>query len=214
VSSPLSEMSDMIQCNTCGTQRAHVIKESRPILFRDTSLMISEHEVTKCDSCDERYYTREQARDLDRKVIRAYRERHNLLSSTQIKAIRAKLLLSQRQLEEALGVGEKTVVRWENNTSVQGKNTDNVLRMIDLDPDNLRLIVRLRNAALVPQVAKNLPEDMTTLAGMRAAIFSGLEQFQEVSSLINQITDSVCNELIKYRAQRIEHSVRESKVAL
>jgi transcriptional regulator with XRE-family HTH domain len=53
-----------------------------------------------------------------------------LLRPTEIKALRETLELSQAEFEKLLGVGMKTVVRWEKGTVFQNQATDALLRAI------------------------------------------------------------------------------------
>jgi transcriptional regulator with XRE-family HTH domain len=49
----------------------------------------------------------------------------------EIKAIRERAGLSQKEMGERLGVGEKTYIRWENGHSIQNKSIDNMIRCIN-----------------------------------------------------------------------------------
>lgn len=62
-----------------------------------------------------------------------YREKHNLLTSEQIKRIREKYSLSQSDLALILGWGEVTITRYETK-EIQNEKYDNVLRKIDENP--------------------------------------------------------------------------------
>jgi transcriptional regulator with XRE-family HTH domain len=53
-----------------------------------------------------------------------------LLMPKEIKAIRESLDLSQADFELLLGVGQKTVVRWEKGTVFQNRATDTLLRAL------------------------------------------------------------------------------------
>lgn len=58
----------------------------------------------------------------------AYRRKHGLLTSGEIKAIRRKLKMGKRKFAEFLGVSDKSVKRWEKG-KVQNLANDNLIRM-------------------------------------------------------------------------------------
>jgi putative zinc finger/helix-turn-helix YgiT family protein len=76
-------------------------------------------------------------------VKRQARAEAGLLTPEEIVAIRQKLGLSQSELERLFGLGSKVVTRWETGRVVQGKTADVALRLLALDPANLRRL-RLR----------------------------------------------------------------------
>ncbi len=47
--------------------------------------------------------------------------------------IRKNLGLSQAELEELFGLGEKVVTRWENGRVIQGRTADVALRLLEMD---------------------------------------------------------------------------------
>ncbi len=51
-----------------------------------------------------------------------------------------KLVLTQREMAEKLGVGEKNFARYENLSIRQSKAMDNLLRMLDSYPDLIKVI--------------------------------------------------------------------------
>lgn len=63
----------------------------------------------------------------------AYREKTGFLTSKDIKAIRKKYDVSQKDFSEILGWGKATITRYENH-QVQDRAHDDVLRKIDSDP--------------------------------------------------------------------------------
>ena len=83
-----------------------------------------------CDRCGEVYLAPGEGDALHRKASEVVREREGLLSSAEIRAIREDLGLSQSRFEHLLGVGPKTVVRWEKGTVFQNRTTDTLLRLI------------------------------------------------------------------------------------
>lgn len=204
----------MNECTLCGSSEVKIVAGAKTVSFRGVELSIKADAYTSCVDCGEEYYTAAQAKELDRKIVQAYRASQNLLSGKQIKAIRSALYLSQKHLEDALGLGPKTVVRWENDTQVQGKSLDNVMRLIELDPDNLRLIVRLRNAALAPQLDIKLPEDLKSSAGIRTAIYAGLENSAVNLDHVQQIAEAVFDALTQYKQERMLDVIRGAQVAV
>jgi HTH-type transcriptional regulator/antitoxin MqsA len=58
------------------------------------------------------------------------RDEEGLLRSSRIHSIRSELGLTQQQFEQLLGVGPKTVVRWEKGTVFQNRATDSLIRLV------------------------------------------------------------------------------------
>ena len=54
--------------------------------------------------------------------------------------IREGLGLTQQSFEQLLGVGPKTVVRWERGTVFQNRATDSLLRVIRAFPEAARFL--------------------------------------------------------------------------
>jgi putative zinc finger/helix-turn-helix YgiT family protein len=72
-----------------------------------------------------------KANDLAQKD--AYRRKVRLLTSDEIKKIRSKYGVNQKDFSEVLGWGQATIARYENH-QVQDRAHDNILRKIDIDP--------------------------------------------------------------------------------
>lgn len=69
--------------------------------------------VCPCPVCDEEIMTMEYDDENLRQAYRIYRQRHNLLQSEEIKAIREQSGLSQKAFAEKLGVCENVIARCE-----------------------------------------------------------------------------------------------------
>jgi len=63
----------------------------------------------------------------------AYREKHNLLTSSQIIEIRKKYKFTQKELSNLLGGGDVTVARYETKL-IQEETFDSLLRMVSKSP--------------------------------------------------------------------------------
>ncbi len=84
--------------------------------------------ASACTKCGWTTVTLAQADELRRRTADAYRQKHGLLTSEQIKALRKLLNKSQREFAAFLGVGEASVKRWET-WLVQEKGSDQLMRM-------------------------------------------------------------------------------------
>jgi len=73
--------------------------------------------------------------DAQRAASNQIREEDGLLLPGDILDIRSRYSLSQADLERVLGVGPKTVVRWERGTVFQNKATDTLLRVLREFPE-------------------------------------------------------------------------------
>lgn len=89
--------------------------------------------------------------DLDELQIRAnelIRKEEGLLFPQQIEGIRNQLGLTQPQFERLLGVGPKTVVRWEKGTVFQNSATDSLLRVLRDVPEAAAYLASRQSVAL------------------------------------------------------------------
>jgi HTH-type transcriptional regulator / antitoxin MqsA len=103
----------------------------------------------RCDRCDEERLTPAQSDTWEESVYAKFEaDPRRLLLPREVRALRERLQLSQPQLETALGLGEKTVVRWESGRVVQNRSTDDLLRLIDRDPSALHFLAQLHGVTL------------------------------------------------------------------
>jgi putative zinc finger/helix-turn-helix YgiT family protein len=81
-----------------------------------------------CSKCEWITIDPQQADELRKRTADAYRKKHGLLTSEEIKAYRKLLRKNQREFAAFLGVGEASVKRWETWLP-QEKGNDNLIRM-------------------------------------------------------------------------------------
>ncbi len=86
-----------------------------------------------CKNADEFWATEEEISENDIAMKDAYREAVGLLSSKDIMNIRKKYGISQTDLAEILGLGAKTITRYEGH-QVQERAYDAFLRQLDANP--------------------------------------------------------------------------------
>ncbi|MCF8012535.1 MAG: DUF4065 domain-containing protein [Clostridiales bacterium] len=86
-----------------------------------------------CLKADEYLENEEMIRANSLAMKDAYREKMGLLTSNEIRNIREKYGVSQKDFSEVLDWGRSTITRYENH-QVQDRAHDDVLRKIDADP--------------------------------------------------------------------------------
>ncbi|HHW22918.1 MAG TPA: type II toxin-antitoxin system MqsA family antitoxin [Clostridiaceae bacterium] len=86
-----------------------------------------------CSQTDELTETEDMIRINGLSMKDAYRKEVGLLTSHEIRKIREKYKVSQKELSEILNWGMATITRYENH-QIQDRAHDDVLRRIDTDP--------------------------------------------------------------------------------
>jgi HTH-type transcriptional regulator/antitoxin MqsA len=115
------------KCGECGgTLRPSTAALS--VRYRDEIFLVEGVEHAVCPRCGETYMSLDGAEQAQRSAAALYREARGLLTPDEIREFRASLSISQRRFEEMLGVGPKTVVRWERGTVVQSAIADRLMR--------------------------------------------------------------------------------------
>ena len=122
------------KCAECGGVVA-TTTSSLPFDVRGETVHVSGVEHGLCTNCGEVYLSLDAAEALQEKAIRASKAARGLLAPEEIRGLRHSLSLSQAAFEELLGVGAKTVIRWEKGTVFQSATADRMMRLIRLIPD-------------------------------------------------------------------------------
>jgi putative zinc finger/helix-turn-helix YgiT family protein len=132
-----------ITCAVCNSEKVKKVRKKFSATYNQTPICVPDVEMYECASCGERFFDPEQAKTVSLAVKRQARAGAGLLAPEEIVAIRQKLGLSQSELERLFGLGAKVVTRWETGRVVQSKAADVALRLLALDPENLKRL-RLR----------------------------------------------------------------------
>ena len=120
-------------CFNC--MEVHTVKYvqiEETITFKNESIhYLAEYEF--CDNAESYSENEEQLKINNLALKDAYRVKMGLLTSSDIKRIRDKYKISQKEFSEVLGWGAATIIRYENS-QVQDRAHDDILRKIDADP--------------------------------------------------------------------------------
>lgn len=122
-------MAEKTYCFSCEQQvdsEIRVEKETRVIRDEPISLDV---EIRYCLSCGEQMWDTA----IDRKTIilfyDEYKRKHGLLTSAEIRSLREGYNLSQSAFARILGVGEKTITRYENG-AIQDEAINNLMLLV------------------------------------------------------------------------------------
>lgn len=111
-------------------------------------ILFDEYYITDKDGNE--IFDRDIELENDKRLYDIYKKQNNLLTISEIKNIRNKYELNQKEYAQAIGVGEITVHRFENG-SIQTEAVDSIMRLSN-DPGNMSF--------LIIQNRKNLAEDL------------------------------------------------------
>lgn len=115
---------------------------------------------TFCLACNQDVYDREAEIQNDIIFFDAYKTQKGLLTSVEIKEIRNNYGIAQTTFSKILGLGEKTIARYETG-SIQDKAQDNLIRLSSIE-DNFLHLARLSSDNLSP-TEKNKIKDYLEL---------------------------------------------------
>jgi HTH-type transcriptional regulator/antitoxin MqsA len=127
------------ECPVCGRGTVSVIDGPVRVDFRDASyVVLLRHE--ECSVCGEQFFSPAEVDQLQLLAAGEARRERGLLAPDEIRTLRRDLGLSQERLERLLGLGPKTIVRWEKGTVFQSVAADRLLRSLRFFPELLELL--------------------------------------------------------------------------
>lgn len=102
-------------CDSCGSESLRIVHRMSEYVSGDIRVSYPD-EITTCEACGDSFYSRAQMENRSRSITAAISEAQRLFTPLRIKRARTALNMSQAQFEQALGLGKKTVGRWERGT--------------------------------------------------------------------------------------------------
>lgn len=148
------------RCRQCGKQEvAMATIEYQAEVRHDGKLhtfTIPQLEIPVCQACGARVFTE----SVDGQVNNALRAHLNLLTPDQIREGIKRVGLSQKEITSRLGIAEATLSRWLNETQIESRALDNLLRTFFAIP---QVRVALSGKDQDPQlgIVEPLEEDRT-----------------------------------------------------
>ncbi|PIE00033.1 MAG: hypothetical protein CSA81_14145 [Acidobacteria bacterium] len=123
-------------CPFCNAENSVIQKTiSQEFEYKEQKKIFDEYKVYECSQCLEQFERPEDNKDVEKQIIAFQRKVDGLLLPEEIKELRERLGLTQKDFAALLGVGEKSFTRYERGTVVQGRSMDNQLRLIQSNPD-------------------------------------------------------------------------------
>lgn len=123
---------ELMECSICGeNHEVDLCEEEREVTIKGDLVKIKER-YYRCDKYDTEntFMVEDMWNNSLLNRIDAYRIKNNLLTSFEIKEIRAKYKVTQAELSFLLGLGEITITRYETK-QIQEVSNDNMLREIN-----------------------------------------------------------------------------------
>ena len=141
------------ECALCGRDSAVLVKRPFDAVYNQTHIRLESVEMYDCDRCGEATFSAEQDKLVSDLVKRKVREKLGVLNPEEILGIRKRCNLTQEEMEQLFGLGQKVVIRWEKGRVMQSKTADVLLRLLDRSPaiiDELRQIQGQREISAAP----------------------------------------------------------------
>jgi HTH-type transcriptional regulator / antitoxin MqsA len=139
----------MDHCPICAGA-LEAISEEREVAVGNRSALVLD-QYFRCEGCRESFYAPGQMDATTRRASDAIRAAEGLLLPAEIRGIRERFGLTQQAFEQLLGVGPKTVVRWEKGSVFQNKATDSLLRVVDRFPEVAGFLAELHGVPVQDQ---------------------------------------------------------------
>ena len=146
---------DKLFCDKCDDfveYNIESIQESRNILNQEEIEINAK--VAVCKNCKEKLFNEKLDMENQKRAFDKFREKKNILSVKEIKDIRKKYKLTQKEISRLLGWGEITYHRYEKG-SLPDQTHNNQLRLIK-EPSNVKILLENNSDNLSSKTIKKL----------------------------------------------------------
>lgn len=122
-------------CPVCGARAIEKTHDPVDVEASERTYYVTGFEYERCTACGESFFFAGQDVSLGMAASALARADLRLLSPEEIRELRHSLGLTQADLEMLIGVGPKTVGRWERGLYSQNKTADTLLRLLAAHPE-------------------------------------------------------------------------------
>lgn len=137
---------EKFKCEVCGVDENRIIEKQEVLQVRDDEIeIISRIRVCKCGN---ELFDEELEEDNLSRAYEEYRQKHSIISPSEIRSVRERYCLSQRTLGKILGWGEVTIHRYE--TGAVPDASHNKMLLLIRDPNVMKQLV-LEARGIIPK---------------------------------------------------------------
>lgn len=145
-------------CPVCDCeQKVKIVRKEETYSVKGEPITI-EANVCTCAKCHEEIMSLEYDSDNLRRAYEKYRVNHGLLQPETIKKIREQYNVSQVTFARIIGVGDKTIARYENG-SLQDEAINNLIELSN-DPKNFARLLERNGHLIAEDERKRLQESI------------------------------------------------------
>lgn len=145
----------MVNCAICGSASAKEVKATRSVTLLGRTESFVRREFA-CAACGETYTDDEQGTANEREERRATQAALREIGPDEIRALRSLIDITQSELEAALGVGQKTVARWETKGRPIPNYIKTAIRLLALNP-SAAVLLRDQSLPLGERIDSEVP---------------------------------------------------------
>jgi putative zinc finger/helix-turn-helix YgiT family protein len=122
-------------CPACGARSIARTRDPVTVEMPAGNQVVEGFEYEHCGACGEDFFFPGQPDAIRAAASESVRQQQGLLAPGEIRRLRSDLGLTQTDLERILGVGEKTVGRWERGLYCQTRPADTLMRLLGAHPE-------------------------------------------------------------------------------
>jgi HTH-type transcriptional regulator / antitoxin MqsA len=143
-------------CDFCERGNLQPTKIARVFDYKGEPLVVQGYTVLVCDQCGEHVTGVAEARVNERLILEAKRKADNLMSGTQVKALRERLGLSQELASQLFGGGPHAFSKYERGEVAQSTAADRLMRIAEMYPAVLGDLAAIQGVDL-PSSVRSYP---------------------------------------------------------
>ena len=173
--------------------------------------IISYDEYYLVDEFGEEIFNREIEIENDNRLYNTYKKQKNLLTSTEIKEIRKKYGLTQKEYAFIIGVGEITIHRFEKG-AIQTEAVDSIMRLSN-NPNNMYFLLLKNKNNITDSLYKSTLNKVQELMTLKRHELIDINAFdKKLLSFKEENAIDVAENIIKIYNENVDKLVKEYNI--
>ncbi|WP_411360134.1 type II toxin-antitoxin system MqsA family antitoxin [Pseudidiomarina sp. YC-516-91] len=123
-----------VMCDLCGEGTLEEKQGVNTVTYKSVTRELST-DYCECDTCGVEMTLPQQTRDNKRRMVAFKKEVDGLLTGAEVKALRERLSLKQKEAAKVFGGGAVAFSKYESDDVTQSEAMDKLMRLADRFPD-------------------------------------------------------------------------------